>query len=550
MIVKNQTKYIRNFSIIAHIDHGKSTLSDRIIEICSRSSKLFKLKSSEKILDSMDLEREKGITIKAQNVTLRYISDDGNEYQLNLIDTPGHMDFIYEVFRSLSACEGALLVIDARKGIQAQTLDTLLHAKRMDVKVIPVINKIDLIDQDPSPIVSNISRITEINANNFLTCSAKTGYGIKNIIENVVRYVPSPSGREEDLLEALIIDSWFDRYLGIIFLIRIKSGRVLVGDRIKILGIDRSYCIKSMGIFNPNKVERKKLSVGEIGWIICKIKHIDEKPVGRMITHYSNRRIIKRSSNIGEVQSQIYSSLFPTEDGSYQSLRDALIKLHLNDSSFSFVPECSDIFGNGFNCGFLGLFHLKIMKERLRREYNVEVISTIPKLIHEIEMKDRTVLHTNDPNKLSAIKNIKEIREPFSHCKILSPKKYFGKIIDLCAKKRGKQIEVLHLGNQILLIYEIPTSEVISDFLDLLKSVSEGYASLEHKFHRFKKEKIVCVDILINGKKMSCLSSIVHQKKSKEHSKKLIKLIVESLPRQQFNVIIQAAIGKTVIMRS
>ncbi|ADD79725.1 translation elongation factor 4 [Candidatus Riesia pediculicola] len=548
----NQTKYIRNFSIIAHIDHGKSTLSDRIIQICNGVSEKFLRKNRERFLDSMDLEKEKGITIKSQNITLRYTSNNGNQYQLNLIDTPGHMDFIYEVLHSLSACEGALLVVDAKKGIQAQTLNTLNHALKMGLTIIPIINKIDLIDINLSSIVQNLSKISGIEKSRFLFCSAKTGYGIKKIIENIIQNIPSPTGGEKDPLQALIIDSWFDQYLGVIFLIKVKTGKILKGDQIKILGIKKSHLVRSIGIFNPNRTESKKLISGEIGWISCKIKNINEKLVGRMIFHSSHLKVSESSSNLEskKIQSQIYSNLFPKDPGSYSLLKDALIKLRLNDFSLCFSEECSDFFGNGFNCGFLGLFHLEITKERLIREYKIEVISTFPRLTYEIELKSKEILHLKDPEKISNFKGIREIREPISQCKILVPKEYIGKIIDLCSKKRGVQTDSLYLDDQVLLTYEVPTYEVISNFFDLLKSVSKGYASLEHHFIRFKKEKIVCVNILINGKKIDCLSSMIHQKKSKKHAEKIIKIITESFPRQQFNVIIQAAIGKIIVSRS
>ncbi|MFI4819163.1 MAG: translation elongation factor 4 [Enterobacterales bacterium] len=541
-----KTKNIRNFSIIAHIDHGKSTLSDRIIQICGGLSKR---EMSSRVLDSMEIEKERGITIKAQSATLNYKYIDNKFYQLNLIDTPGHIDFSYEVSRSMFACEGAILVVDATQGIESQTLSNCNLAIEMNLKIITVINKIDLPNANPNKVIKDIKNILGIDSSNSILCSSKTGYGVNKIIKRIIKDIPFPSGNINSSLQALIIDSWFDNYLGVISLIRIKNGKLKIGNKIKIISTGKIYKVEKLGIFTPKNENRNFLNCGEVGWLACSIKNINKSPVGDTITLYSNQSI-NLLPGFKKAKPMVYTSLFPVDSKNYENFRKSIVKLSLNDSSLFYESEKSNILGFGFRCGFLGLFHMEIVKERILKEYNISIINTFPSVTYEVITKKKQTLYIDSPSKINNINDIYEFREPIAECNILSPIKYFGKIISLCELKRGIQKKIFYLGNKIKLIYDIPMNYVILDFFDKIKSNSCGYASLDYSFKKFKKSDIVKVDILINKNKVDSLSIFIHRSNSINYGIKLVNKLKNSIQRHQFNISIQAVIGKNVISRS
>ncbi|BGI51052.1 MAG: translation elongation factor 4 [Arsenophonus endosymbiont of Ceratovacuna japonica] len=539
-------KYIRNFSIIAHIDHGKSTLSDRIIQICGSLSNR---EMSSQVLDSMDLEKERGITIKAQSVTLDYNSNDGKLYQLNFIDTPGHVDFSYEVSRSLSACEGALLVIDVGQGIEAQTLTNYYTAIDMNLKVIPVLNKIDLPTADPNQIIKEIENIIGINAYNSVRCSAKTGIGVKEVIERIIKEIPPPKGDPFAPLQALIIDSWFDNYLGIVSLVRIKNGTLCKGDKIKIISSNKFYKVERLGIFTPKQIDLQKLNCGEVGWLICAIKDIYSALVGDTLTN-AYYPAIQALPGFKKIKPQVYAGLFPIDSNDYKSFRDALSKLSLNDASFIYEPESSISLGFGYRCGFLGLLHMEIIQERLKREYNLNLITTAPTVMYEIKLNNNNIIYIDNPYKLPEFNNINELREPIAECNIFMPKEYIGNVITLCIEKRGVQTNMFYYNKYVSLTYKIPMSEIVLDFFDRLKSISHGYASLDYSFIGFKVADMVRIDILINGEKVDALSLITHRLNAYYRGNKLVNKIKDIIPRHQFDITIKAAIGTHIIARS
>ncbi|KGQ29866.1 elongation factor 4 [Gallibacterium genomosp. 2] len=539
-------KNIRNFSIIAHIDHGKSTLSDRLIQICGGLSDR---EMEAQVLDSMDLERERGITIKAQSVTLNYTAKNGEIYQLNFIDTPGHVDFSYEVSRSLAACEGALLVVDAGQGVEAQTLANCYTAIEMDLEVVPILNKIDLPAADPERVAEEIEDIVGIDAIDAVRCSAKTGVGVEDVLEEIVKRIPAPQGDPEAPLQALIIDSWFDNYLGVVSLVRIKNGTLKKGDKIKVMSTGQSYGVDRLGIFTPKQVDKNELSCGEVGWVVCGIKDILGAPVGDTLTLQFNPAL-KPLPGFKKVKPQVYAGLFPVSSDDYEAFRDALGKLSLNDASLFYEPENSSALGFGFRCGFLGLLHMEIIQERLEREYDLDLITTAPTVIYEVAMTNGEVLYVDSPAKLPPINNIAEIREPIAECNMLLPQEYLGNVITLCVEKRGVQTHMVYHGNQVALTYEMPMGEVVLDFFDRLKSTSRGYASLDYSFKRFQAADMVRVDIMINGERVDALALIVHKDNAPYRGRELVEKMKELIPRQQFDIAIQAAIGNHIIARS
>ncbi len=539
-------KNIRNFSIIAHIDHGKSTLSDRLIQTCGGLSDR---EMAEQVLDSMDLERERGITIKAQSVTLNYRAHDGETYQLNFIDTPGHVDFSYEVSRSLAACEGALLVVDAGQGVEAQTLANCYTAIEMDLEVVPILNKIDLPAADPERVAEEIEDIVGIDALDAVRCSAKTGVGIEDVLEEIVRKIPAPQGDPAAPLQALIIDSWFDNYLGVVSLVRIKNGTLRKGDKIKVMSTGQSYNVDRLGIFTPKQVDTEQLNCGEVGWVVCAIKDILGAPVGDTLTLHNNpaNSVLP---GFKKVKPQVYAGLFPISSDDYEAFRDALGKLSLNDASLFYEPENSSALGFGFRCGFLGLLHMEIIQERLEREYDLDLITTAPTVVYEVELTNGDVVYVDSPAKLPPLNNIAEIREPIAECNMLLPQSYLGNVITLCVEKRGVQTNMVYHGNQVALTYEIPMGEVVLDFFDRLKSTSRGYASLDYGFKRFQAADMVRVDIMINGERVDALALIVHKDNAPYRGRELVEKMRELIPRQQFDIAIQAAIGNHIIARS
>ncbi|MBX4181020.1 translation elongation factor 4 [Sodalis sp. CWE] len=540
-------KNIRNFSIIAHIDHGKSTLSDRLIQICEGFSKY---KKYTRALDSMDLERERGITIKAHSVRLNYKAIDGVSYQLNLIDTPGHTDFSYEVFRSLAACEGALLVIDAEQGVKAQTLANYYTAMERNLKIVPVLNKIDLPNANPERVTQEIKDLININEiSNIVHCSAKTGFGMLNLLERLIHDIPPPNGDPTASLQALIIDSWFDNYLGIVSLVCIKNGSLRKGDLIKVVNTSKTYYVNRIGIFTPKHIDCEFLNCGEVGWLACAMKDIQSASVGDTLTSAGHPAT---SSLIGfkKIKPKVYAGFFPTNSSDYEAFRSALGKLSLNDSSLSYEPENSTSLGSGFRCGFLGLLHMEVIQERLKREYNIELIITAPMVTYEILTTRKNVVYIDNPVHLPSLNNIIELREPIAECRILVPRNYLNNIITLCIKKRGVQIRLTNFGNQIELIYEIPMAEVILDFFDKIKSVSRGFASLNYEFKRFQSADIVRVDILLNREKIDVLTLMSHRSKALYRGKTFVDKLQKLIPRQQFDIIIQASIENNIIARA
>jgi GTP-binding protein LepA len=539
-------KHIRNFSIIAHIDHGKSTLSDRLIQHCGG---LTDREMAEQVLDSMDLERERGITIKAQSVTLDYTARDGETYQLNFIDTPGHVDFSYEVSRSLAACEGALLVVDAAQGVEAQTLANCYTAIDMDLEVIPVLNKIDLPQADPDRVAHEIEDIVGIDALNATHCSAKTGIGIEDVLEAIVTQIPPPQGDSEQPLQALIVDSWFDNYQGVVSLVRVKNGVIRAGDKMKVMSTGVSHVVDKVGIFTPKPKETGVLHAGEVGFVIAGIKEIHGAPVGDTLTITKNPTE-KPLPGFKKVKPQVYAGLFPVSSDDYEAFRDALGKLSLNDSSLFYEPETSAALGFGFRCGFLGMLHMEIIQERLEREYDLDLITTAPTVVYEILLTNQKIEHVDSPAKLPPINDIEELREPISEVNILVPKEYLGNVITLCVEKRGMQTNMVYHGNQVALSYEIPMAEVVLDFFDRLKSTSRGYASLDYNFKRFEASDMVRVDILINGDRVDALALITHRDQAAFRGRGVVEKMKELIPRQMFDIAIQAAIGNHIIARS
>ncbi|AWA99425.1 MULTISPECIES: translation elongation factor 4 [Vibrio] len=539
-------KHIRNFSIIAHIDHGKSTLSDRLIQVCGGLSDR---EMAAQVLDSMDLERERGITIKSQSVTLNYTAKDGETYQLNFIDTPGHVDFAYEVSRSLAACEGALLVVDAGQGVEAQTLANCYTAIEMDLEVVPILNKIDLPAADPERVAEEIEEIVGIDAMEATRCSAKTGLGVDDVLENIVSAIPAPEGDPEAPLQALIIDSWFDNYLGVVSLVRIKNGSLKKNDKIKVMSTGQTWGVDRLGIFTPKQVDTDVLRTGEVGWVVCGIKDILGAPVGDTLTLAKNGSE-KPLPGFKKVKPQVYAGLFPVSSDDYENFRDALGKLSLNDASLFYEPENSAALGFGFRCGFLGMLHMEIIQERLEREYDLDLITTAPTVVYEVEQTNGETLYVDSPAKLPAVNDIEEIREPIARCNILVPADYLGNVITLCVEKRGVQVDMVYHGNQVAITYDIPMAEVVLDFFDRLKSTSRGYASLDYNFQRFEASNMVRVDVLLNGDKVDALALITHKDQSQTRGRQLVEKMKEFIPRQMFDIAIQAAIGNHIIARS
>ena len=536
---------IRNFSIIAHIDHGKSTLADRIIQRCGGLSDR---EMGEQVLDSMDLERERGITIKAQTAALQYLARDGTRYQLNLIDTPGHVDFSYEVSRSLAACEGALLVVDASQGVEAQTVANCYTAIEQGVEVVPVLNKIDLPSAEPDRVISEIEDIIGIPAKEAVHCSAKTGLGVEDVLEAVIARIPPPQGKEDASLKALIIDSWFDNYVGVVMLVRMVDGMLKPKDKILLMSTKAQYLCEQVGVFTPKSLLREELRAGEVGFVIAGIKELKGAQVGDTITsamHPADQAL----PGFKEIKPQVFAGLYPVESNQYDSLRDALEKLHLNDSSLRYEPETSQALGFGFRCGFLGLLHMDIVQERLEREYNMNLITTAPTVIYEVRLRDGTVMEIENPSRLPEASKIEEIREPIITATILVPQDYVGPVMTLCNNKRGAQRNMQYMGRQVMLTYELPLNEVVMDFFDKLKSVSRGYASLDYDFKEFRAGDLVKLDVLINSEKVDALSLIVHRANSQYRGRELASRMRELIPRQMFDIAIQAAIGAHIIAR-
>jgi GTP-binding protein LepA len=537
---------IRNFSIIAHIDHGKSTLSDRLIQTCGG---LTAREMQEQVLDSMSLERERGITIKAQSVTLNYKAKDGQTYQLNFIDTPGHVDFSYEVSRSLAACEGALLVVDAGQGVEAQTLANCYTALDMNLEVLPVLNKIDLPAADPDRVAEEIEDIVGIEAVDAVRCSAKTGVGIDDVLELIVSRIPAPEGDPEAPLQALIIDSWFDDYLGVVSLVRVKNGSIKKGQKIKVMSTGVVWSVDRIGISTPKEVDTDGLNCGEVGWVTCGMKTIHGAPVGDTLTSAKNSAE-EALPGFKKVKPQVYAGLFPVETDDYDAFREALDKLSLNDASLFFEPETSTALGFGFRCGFLGMLHMEIIQERLEREYDINLITTAPTVVYEILKTDGEIIHIDSPAALPPISNVSEIREPIARCNILTPSDYLGNIINLCIEKRGVQKSLVYHGKQVEVTYEIPMAEVVLDFFDRLKSTSRGYASLDYGFSHFEAADMVRMDILINGERVDALALITHRSTAQSRGHDIVVKMKELIPRQMFDIAIQAALGSQIIARS
>jgi GTP-binding protein LepA len=536
---------IRNFSIIAHIDHGKSTLADRFIQRCGG---LTDREMAEQVLDSMDLERERGITIKAQTAALTYRARDGQTYQLNLIDTPGHVDFAYEVSRSLAACEGALLVVDASQGVEAQTVANCYTAIEQGVEVVPVLNKIDLPSAEPERVIDEIEDIIGIDATDAVLASAKNGVGIDDILEAVIAKVPPPKGNRAAPLTALIIDSWFDNYVGVVMLVRVMDGVLKPRDKILLMAQGSTFNCEQVGVFTPRSAARESLSAGEVGFVIAGIKEIDAAKVGDTVT-LANRPAAAALPGFKDVKPQVFAGLYPVESNQYEALRDALDKLKLNDASLHYEPEVSQALGFGFRCGFLGLLHMDIVQERLEREYDMDLITTAPTVIYQVLLRDGTVLEIENPSKLPDLSRVEEIREPIITATILVPQEYVGPVITLCTEKRGVQKNMQYLGRQVMLTYELPMAEVVMDFFDKLKSVSRGYASLDYEFKEFRAADVVKLDILINSERVDALSVMVHRSVSMYRGREVAAKMRSLIPRQMFDVAVQASIGANIIAR-
>jgi GTP-binding protein LepA len=538
--------HIRNFSIIAHVDHGKSTLADRFIQICGG---LTEREMENQVLDSMELERERGITIKAQSVTLDYKARDGQVYKLNFIDTPGHVDFSYEVSRSLAACEGALLVVDAAQGVEAQSVANCYTAVELGLEVIPVLNKIDLPSAEPDRVKQEIEDIIGIEATDALCVSAKTGEGIDQVIEALIHGLPSPKGKPDEPFNALNVDSWFDKYIGILSLLLVVDGSISKGQKIKIMSSGNQHQVEQVGVFTPKREIRPEISAGEVGFFVAGIKEVHGAPVGDTIT-LAKDGATEPLPGFKAIQPRVFAGLFPTEAEDYPDLREALDRLQLNDAALQFEPETSEALGFGFRCGFLGLLHMDIIQERLEREYNVDLITTAPTVIYEVEINDGEILSLENPAKLPQANRILEIREPIIEANILVPQDYVGAVIGLCEEKRGRQKSLQYLGGQVSISYELPLSEVVLDFFDRLKSVSRGYASFDYHFVRFQPGPFVRIDVLINGDRVDALSLIVHREQAQRRGRDLAVKMKELIPRQMFDVAIQSAIGSQVIART
>ncbi|MBW4051267.1 MAG: elongation factor 4 [Proteobacteria bacterium] len=539
-------RLIRNFSIIAHVDHGKSTLADRFIQLCGG---LADREMQAQVLDSMDLERERGITIKAQSVTLYYQARDGERYQLNMIDTPGHVDFSYEVSRSLAACDGALLVVDASQGVEAQSVANCYTAIEQGLEVLPVINKIDLPSADPERVKREIEEIIGIDAGDAVPVSAKTGEGVPELLEALIRRIPQPKGDPDGPLQALIIDSWFDNYVGVISLVRVVNGSVKTGEKIRVVSTGRSHTVDRLGRFTPKPIVEKALSAGDVGFIVAGIKEIDGAPVGDTIT-LESRPAATPLPGFRQIKPRVFAGLFPINSEDYESFRDALAKLRLNDSALHYEPEVSGALGFGFRCGFLGLLHMDIVQERLEREYALDLVTSAPTVVYEVARTDGEVQYVDNPAKLPPSNEIEEIREPIIIANILVPPDHVGAVLKLCNDKRGTQKKMQYLGSQVSLQYALPLAEVVLDFFDRLKSVSRGYASFDYEFSHFQAAPLVKLDVLINGEKVDALSIIVHRESAYQRGRELVDKMQELIPRQMFEVAVQAAIGSAVIARA
>ncbi len=538
-------RFIRNFSIIAHIDHGKSTLADRFIQVCGG---LAEREMEAQVLDSMDIERERGITIKAQTVALDYKALDGRVYRLNLIDTPGHVDFSYEVSRSLTACEGALLVVDAAQGVQAQTVANCYTAAELNLVILPVLNKIDLPQADPARVIAEIEDIIGIDASDAVNVSAKTGVGVVDILERIITQIPAPAGDPQAPLQALIIDSWFDNYLGTVSLVRVINGTLRAGEKIRLMATGRDYYAEQIGIFTPKRKSTGELAAGEVGYIVAGIKEVRSARVGDTITHTGNQAPAALPG-FKEIKPRVFAGLYPVESSDYDAFRAALDKLSLNDASLHYEPETSQALGFGFRCGFLGMLHLEIIQERLEREYDLNLITTAPTVVYEVVTSKGEVLQVENPAKLPDASIISETREPIIRANILTPQDYVGAVMGLCVEKRGMQKNMQYVGRQVMLAYELPLNEVVMDFFDRLKSVSRGYASFDYEFLEFRTANLVKMDILINGEVVDALSLIVHHDQAQYRGQELVKRMRELIPRQMFDVAIQAAIGARIIAR-
>ena len=537
---------IRNFSIIAHIDHGKSTLADRFIQMCGA---LADREMQAQVLDSMDIERERGITIKAQSVTLYYDHPNGERYQLNFIDTPGHVDFSYEVSRSLAACEGALLVVDAAQGVEAQSVANCYTAVDQGLEVLPVLNKIDLPQVEPERVIQEIEDIIGIEAIDAPRVSAKSGLGVDELLQTLVERIPAPTGDRDAPLQALIIDSWFDNYLGVVSLVRVRQGTLKKNEKLYIKSTGESHPVTSIGVFTPKPLETDILEAGEVGFVIAGIKDIPGAPVGDTITH-AKTPDVERIPGFKQVTPQVYAGLFPVDSSDFEKFREALQKLQINDAALFFEPDTSDALGFGFRCGFLGMLHMEIIQERLEREYDLDLITTAPSVIYEIVKKNGDIVYVDNPSKLPDTGVIDEFREPIARCHILVPQDYLGNVMTLCIERRGVQVDMRFMGNQVQLIFDIPMGEVVMDFFDRLKSVSRGFASLDYEFDRYEVDKLARVDVLINGDKVDALAMICHQDNARYRGNQLVEKMKELIPRQMFDVAIQAAIGSQIIARS
>ncbi|MGQ0511574.1 MAG: translation elongation factor 4 [Betaproteobacteria bacterium] len=536
---------IRNFSIIAHIDHGKSTLADRFIQLCGG---LADREMADQVLDSMDLERERGITIKAQTVALSYKARDGETYLLNLIDTPGHVDFSYEVSRSLAACEGAVLVVDASQGVEAQTVANCYTATEQGVEVIPVLNKIDLPSADPDNAISEIEDVIGIDARDALRVSAKTGLGVAEILEEVIRRVPPPKGDIAARLKALIIDSWFDNYVGVVMLVRVVDGVLKPKDKILLMSNGAEHPCEQVGVFTPKAMQRASLSAGEVGFVVAGIKELREAKVGDTLTR-ADKPAEKPLPGFKEIKPQVFAGLYPVESNQYEAMRDALEKLHLNDASFQYEPETSQALGFGFRCGFLGLLHMDIVQERLEREYDVELITTAPSVVYEVQLRDGTVEIVSNPARLPDPSRIEEIREPIIATTVFVPQEYVGPVMTLCLQKRGVQTNLHYSARHVVLSYDLPLSEVVLDFFDRLKSLTRGYGSLDYDFKEYRAADVVRLDVLVNGDRVDALSTMVHRESAQHRGRDVVTRLRSLIPRQMFDVAIQAAIGANIVAR-
>jgi GTP-binding protein LepA len=541
---------IRNFSIIAHIDHGKSTLADRIIQLCGGLSDR---EMEAQVLDSMDIERERGITIKAQTAALSYKAKDGKTYHINLIDTPGHVDFSYEVSRSLSACEGALLVVDASQGVEAQTVANCYMALELGVEVVPVLNKIDLPQADPERAKQEIEDVIGIDASDAVTCSAKTGLGVAEVIEEMIARVPPPKGSAADPLQALIIDSWFDNYVGVVMLLRVVNGTLKPKEKITLMANGSSHLVEHVGVFSPKSVDRSELSAGQVGFVIAGIKELKAAKVGDTVTHSPGQQGRAPATaplpGFKEVKPQVFAGLYPVEASEYDQLRESLEKLQLNDASLLYEPEVSQALGFGFRCGFLGLLHMEIVQERLERQYGMNLITTAPTVVYQVEQSDGSILSVDNPSKMPEASKINTILEPIVTVNLYMPQEYVGAIITLCVGKRGIQMDMNYLGRQVKLTYELPMAEIVLDFFDKMKSISRGYASMDYEFKEYRPADVVKVDILINGERVDALSVIVHRSNSQHRGREVVAKMRGIIPRQMFDVAIQAAIGSNIVAR-